>query len=231
MIKFRLFYDTDKETKWLNELSEKGYAMTGFFAGFYKFEACNPGEYIYQIDFGEKFFSVSENYREFMEETGVEIVQCWGPWVVLRQKASEGEFELYTDVDSRIEHYTKILRMFKIATILELIVFMMEGFSAISGNPFAPAFMFIIGAFIVTMLNAVIKNKQIIAQLKERKGELSENCRFKNGNISMFLPSGLLLSSGIFLLQDSMNSSVKHFFQIIAILLMLIGLYRSARTK
>ena len=39
MTKFRLYFDKDKETAWINEMVKKGYAMTGFFAGFYQFEA------------------------------------------------------------------------------------------------------------------------------------------------------------------------------------------------
>ena len=78
MIKFRLYYDKDKETVWLNDMVASGYSMTGFFAGFYTFEKCEPGEYIYQIDFSDKFSSVTNDYREFMEETGIEIIQTWG---------------------------------------------------------------------------------------------------------------------------------------------------------
>ena len=118
MIKFRLYWDKDKETVWLNDMAAKGYAMTGFFAGFYTFEKCEPGEYTYQIDFGDKFGSVTNDYREFMEETGVEIVQTWGFWVILRKKTADGPFVLYTDVDSQITHYTKIRNMFKVAAII-----------------------------------------------------------------------------------------------------------------
>ena len=50
MTKFRLYFDKDKETVWLNELAAKGYALISFFAGFYTFEKTEPGEYIYQID-------------------------------------------------------------------------------------------------------------------------------------------------------------------------------------
>ena len=130
MIKFKLMLDKDKETEWLNEMSQKGYALTKFFAGFYTFEKCEPGKYIYQIDFGEKFYSVSDNYKAFMDEMDVEIVQTWGFWVILRKEASKGSFELYTDVDSSIEHYNKILILFKVATIIEIICFMMEIFAA-----------------------------------------------------------------------------------------------------
>ena len=34
MIRFRLYFDKDAETKWLNEMAEQGWAMKSFFAGF-----------------------------------------------------------------------------------------------------------------------------------------------------------------------------------------------------
>ena len=56
MIKFKLCFDKDKETQWLNEMANLWWAMTSFFVGFYKFERCEKGKYSYQIDFGNKFF-------------------------------------------------------------------------------------------------------------------------------------------------------------------------------
>ena len=105
MIRFRLYYDKDKETEWLNEMAADGWALKSFFAGFYKFEPCEKGEYIYQIDLGDELYSVSDEYRELMGELGVEIVVLWGFWIILRKRAEDGPFELYTDVDSKIEHY------------------------------------------------------------------------------------------------------------------------------
>ena len=111
MVKFRLYLNKDDETKYLNEMAAKGYAMpgprhpmTGFFAGFYSFEKCRPGEFIYQVDITEGMFRVTNDYREFMQEMGVEIVCLWGMWVILRKKAADGPFVLYTDVESTTEH-------------------------------------------------------------------------------------------------------------------------------
>ena len=33
MIRFRLYYDKDKETEWLNEMAADGWALKSFFAG------------------------------------------------------------------------------------------------------------------------------------------------------------------------------------------------------
>lgn len=219
MIKFRLYWDKDKETAWLNEMSAKGYAMTGFFAGIFVFDKCEPGKYLYQVDFGEKLFRVSDDYRQFMEETGVEIVQTWGFWVVLRKLASEGKFELYTDVDSSIEHYKKILKMFKVVTILELLCFFIEVWGAIQGNTAATAFMFLLGALI--LLNAINKTKSIIAELMERKGETMLQNR--NRLYSPALACGLLLN-GVVYLQDIANPILRHGIQIVALVLMVAGL-------
>ena len=48
MVKFRLYFDKDKETKWLNKMAAAGWAMIGFFAGFYKFEQSEKAEYSYR---------------------------------------------------------------------------------------------------------------------------------------------------------------------------------------
>lgn len=66
MIRFKLYYDKDKETVWLNQMASEGWALKSFFAGFYKFEPCGKGEYIYQIDLGDTLYSVSDEYRELM---------------------------------------------------------------------------------------------------------------------------------------------------------------------
>lgn len=119
MIRFRMGYDKDKAAKWLNRMAEQGWAMTGYTLGFYRFEKCEPGEYIYQVDIAENLFGVSEGYQQFMEEMGVEIVSIWGPWVTLRRRTEEGPFEMYTDVESTIAHYTKVRKLFQGFGVLE----------------------------------------------------------------------------------------------------------------
>ncbi len=161
MIKFKLYWDKDPETKWLNEMADEGWAMTGFFAGFYKFEQTEKGKWRYQIDFGEKFGSVTEDYREFMNEAEIEIVQSWGYWIILRKLASKGKFQLYTDVESSIEHYTKILKMFKVVTIIELICFFIEVMAAANGAAIGWVFACIVAAFtlVVQMLRSKPKTR------------------------------------------------------------------------
>lgn len=224
MLKFRLYFDKDKETVWLNEMAAKGYAMTGFFAGFYQFEKCEPGKYTYQIDFGEKFFSVTENYREFMNEAGIEIVQSWGFWIFLRKLATEGEFKLYTDVDSSIEHYTKIRNLFKIVSILEIICFMVEVACAMSGAAVGYVGMLIVGICMLAVMRAAIKTNDIIIELKERRGEIMEG-KLGAKRLSPALMAGIFINVAAMALAET--SAFRMPIQIAAIILMLVGIYQS----
>ncbi len=225
MIKFHLYYDKDAETKWLNKLCADGWAMKKFFAGFYWFEKCEKGEYNYQVDFGDKPFSVNDNYRELMNDIGVEIVQTWGYWIILRKPASYGAFELYTDIDSSINHYTKIRNMFKTVTIIELIGLFIELYAAMQGSTTGCISTCIFLVIVFTFLNAINKTNSIIISLKEKKGEIVSNKRKKN--ISFSLLFGLILNSFALIINTSISSPVTHIIQIIAIIFMLIGIYKT----
>lgn len=225
MTKFRLYWDKDAETKWLNEMADEGFAMTGFFAGFYKFEKTEKGKWRYQVDFGEKFGTVTEDYREFMNEAGIEIVQNWGYWVILRKLASEGEFELYTDVESSIEHYSKILTMFKVVFVIELICLFIEIFGALSGSEIGWVFACIVGAFTFVILNAAVKTKNKILELKARQSGIDPEKDERQ--FSPALMAGLLLNSCA-LLMEHPGGLVKMILQILAIILMLVGIVQTA---
>ena len=230
MTKFRLYLDKDKETTWINEMAAKGYALKKFFAGFYTFEKCKPGEYIYQIDFGSKLYTVSDDYREFMAENNIEIVCLWGYWIILRKRANEGEFVLYTDVDSSIEHYTKILKMFKAVSIIELICFFIETLAAMNGAAIGVFGMFLIGAIAIAMMRATLSTKRTINELKERKGEPPAK-GLKSGNVSPLLLAGLFLNLAATSLSNRnyLPEYLVTGIQITAIILMFVGIYQSRK--
>ncbi|MCM1214500.1 MAG: DUF2812 domain-containing protein [Lachnospiraceae bacterium] len=229
MIKFRFYLDKDKETTWLNSMVREGWAASGFFAGFYRFDPCEKGAYQYQVDFTDRLFSVSNDYREFMQEMGVEIVANWGFWTFLRRPASEGAFELYTDVDSQIEHYTKIRRMFKVAAVLELLCFFMELLAAYNGFPLGYAFAFLVGALALALSNMCFRTSDIIEKLKERKTGIAPAKRHRY--LSPLLAWGMLLNSCALLMDGSLPNFVKLAVQILAIFLMLAGLFITVQRR
>ena len=160
MIRFRLYFDKDPETEWLNRMASDGWALKGFFAGFYSFEKCGKGEWIYQIDFGDHAYHVSDEYRELMTDLGIEIVALWGFWIILRKRAADGPFELYTDTESMIGHYRKILKMFMGVIALELICFLV-GFAVL------------IAVLTAACGRAAFKMQKVISRLEAEKNGMN----------------------------------------------------------
>lgn len=232
MIKFKLYLDKDKETAWLNEMAGNGYAMTGFFAGFYRFAECQPGEFLYQVDITGGLFHVGEEYRTFMTEMGVEIVCLWGPWVILRKRAEDGPFELYTDVESTIENYKKIRTMFKIVAILEICCLLLELYMAETADGTAVAGAFILGILVFAVLRQILHINGILSELNGRLGKEPGHLGIgENRKVSGVLLAGLLCNSAALLLRDTIGDFWRILIQILAIVLMLAGIWLTSWRK
>ncbi len=229
MLRFRFYFDKDKETDWLNSMAEQGYAMKHFFCGFYSFEPCEPGEWQYQVDIGQGFFHVDKNYADFMGETGVEIVQTWGPWVTLRRKSTEGEFKLYTDVESSIEQYKKIVILFKSMAVLEIFALLLEVFAGLHGNDLGWVFAFLIGAVVIVFVNMVVRTKNTIRELRERRGETPSDKR--STPWSNYLTMGMLLNAVVMCTRDHLPTVPWRCMAVCAIMLMVVGIYQTTKMR
>ena len=170
MVKFRLYYDKDKEQDWLMEMVNRGWAVRSFFLGFYIFESCEPGEYIYQIDLLSSWKNGHMDYKEFLIENNVEIVFQWFFWIVLRKKSSDGEFILYTDNESKIEQYNRIKHLFIVFSIIEFICMLLELNSAIQLRNTFFGIMTVLLVIILLIFSRVIGTCQCkINELKKNK--------------------------------------------------------------
>jgi hypothetical protein len=170
MKKFRLYYDKDKEQDWLQKMSLDGWAFKNFFLGLYTFVPCEPGEYIYQIDLLDDKNKSKEDFTAFMEDIGVEVVAQWYRWVYLRKKANDGPFEMYTDIESKINQYIRIKRFFLSLLIIESVCFVIEINGAIrTGSPMFWLFTALIGFISLVILRIVWKCSFKIEQLEREK--------------------------------------------------------------
>ena len=126
----KAFFDYQKEEKYLNEMSAKGLALTDYTWCRYVFQDAPKGGYIYRIELLENPVNhpESQNYIKFMEETGVEFVASYYRWVYFRRKAAEGEFDIYSDIDSRIKHYKRIRVLFLFLMVLNLAIGLLNFF-------------------------------------------------------------------------------------------------------
>lgn len=170
MLKFKLYYDKDAEEEWLKNMCLNGWAFKKFFLGFYIFKKCEPGEFNYQIDLLDNWSGEKKDYSAFMEDAGVKVIGQWWRWVYLQKKASDGPFEMYTDIESKIAQYNKIKNFFQISFVLEAFCFFIELVSAIKTGYFIFGIFTVLLALIsLAMLKIVWKCKWKIQQYKHEK--------------------------------------------------------------
>lgn len=123
-IVWKAYWDYEKEEKWLNEMSSKGMALTDYSWCRYVFEDTQKHEYNYRIELLENMPHHPESiaYIRFLEESGVECVASYMRWLYLRKKTSDGPFDLYTDIDSRIKHYKRIYTLWNTLMFAEFAI-------------------------------------------------------------------------------------------------------------
>ncbi|MBP1574433.1 MAG: DUF2812 domain-containing protein [Oscillospiraceae bacterium] len=134
--KFFWAWEYEKEEKWLNEMAAKGLALVDYSFCRYSFEPCEPGEYSFKIQLLEHNpnHPESEQYIRFMEETGAEQVASYLNWVYFRKKTSEGPFEIFSDIESKMNHLILVKKLLLPIGILNISVAFMNfvnlGFNA-----------------------------------------------------------------------------------------------------
>ena len=99
-----LVWDFEKEEQWLNTMANSGWLLDGVGFCTYHFVACEPGTYTVRLEMREK----DDSYLDFMQETGAEYVGRMTQWIYFRKKAEYGEFDIFSDLDSKIAHLNKI---------------------------------------------------------------------------------------------------------------------------
>lgn len=120
----KLFWDFEKEEQWLNEMSAKGLAFSSYSWCKYVFTDSPKNEYTYRIELLDNVPTHPESmaYLKFLEENGVECVSSYVRWIYLRKKSSEGAFDIYTDLESKIKHFKRINTLWNSVMWLEFIV-------------------------------------------------------------------------------------------------------------
>ena len=115
--KWFMVWDFEKEEEWLNEMALSGWVLDGVGFCSYHFSRCEPGEYTVRLEMHPQ----DEPYLQFMRDTGAEYVGRMLQWIYFRKKTTEGSFDLFSDIDSRIAHLNKIGRMLSLVGAANLI--------------------------------------------------------------------------------------------------------------
>lgn len=119
----RFYSNYEKEEIWLNNMAAQGWHCVDYVFGRYTFEKGKPGEYIYRLQLLEYHptHAKSTGYLEFLKEAGVEVIAFHVRWVYLRKKTEDGPFELFSDKESRISHYKRIIFMLLPIALMNLL--------------------------------------------------------------------------------------------------------------
>ena len=127
-ILIRWFVDFDKEEAWLNEQSAKGWGFWHTNGVIYRFKACQPGEFIYQIDFDEKKSAVGEDYVVFRNSCGDSFVHQWKSKIYWKRKSADGPFETEGNTVAKLQLTSKAfnfhLRSFIGLTVIVAIAYL-----------------------------------------------------------------------------------------------------------
>lgn len=111
-------WEFDKEEAWLNEMSMNGWALCRVGLCRYEFERSAPSEYIIRLEYRRH----DENYFQFMQELGAEYIGHYTNWRYFRKNSSEGSFDLFSDIDSKINHLNQIGRLIAIIGGCNLVI-------------------------------------------------------------------------------------------------------------
>lgn len=230
MKKFLFTFNKEKAARWLNDWSKNGWVLTGRTAGcIYSFERCEPGEYTYAIDFSDRAFGVSKAYREILEDVGVDVMDAWGPWLVLRKNAADGPIELYSDPESRAEHIEKTRMFFKVCAAVEFVAMclcILAGYELDEWWPFV--FVAVAGAAAFFMVRQVVRLSEELDVTLGRSGSAAVS----RGRISsLLLTAGFLCLMPRVLAPNSPGAPIASFLAGAGLGLMLVGLIAMVRTK
>ena len=155
-------WDFEKEERWLNEMAMQGWALCGVGFSNYTFERCEPGEYTVRLEMRPH----DEAYVDFMRETGAEFVGRLVAWVYFRKRAEDGPFDLFSDLDSRVAHLSRIARFLKIVGLANLII---GAINAFDGNAVG-----VVNLLCATLLMYALGRIEGKKEALERKRELHE---------------------------------------------------------
>lgn len=120
-------WDFEKEEKWLNQMASEGWALKSIGYCRYDFEKCEPAQYIVRLELHDPSDS---NYISFMEETGAQYLGHMLKWIYFRRESQLGAFDLYSDIDSRIQHLQRIINMLRLFLIANLTIGIVNSFNA-----------------------------------------------------------------------------------------------------
>lgn len=117
---YKLFmvWNFDKEEDWLNEMALQGWVLDRVGLCAYHFISSEPGEYSIRLEMR----GLDERYLDFMAETGAEYVGRMVQWIYFRKKTAAGTFDIFSDIDSKVAHLSRIGKLLFVVGMANLVI-------------------------------------------------------------------------------------------------------------
>ena len=123
--KFKWFWawQDEAEEAWLRDMSQQGWHLSSVgIPTVYDFESGEPEDVVYRLDYPSYSKIDKEDYQQLFKDAGWDYVGEMSGWYYFRKGAQPGEeLEIYTDAESKISKYQRLLVF---AAILTLPLFM-----------------------------------------------------------------------------------------------------------
>jgi hypothetical protein len=124
--KFKWFWawQDEKEEAWLRTMSQQGFHLVSVKPfGSYSFKLGDKTDYVYRLDY-QTNRKDTQNYLKLFQDAGWEHISEMSGWQYFRKQVEAGESpEIYTDVESKITKYKRLLGYLLIFLPIYTIVF------------------------------------------------------------------------------------------------------------
>ena len=122
--KFRWFWawQDEAEENWLEKMSQTGYHLSSVgLPGFFTFVVAEPRNYVYRLDYRTFRKKDKGEYLQLFQDAGWEHIGQMAAWQYFRKEAQPTErAEIFTDVESKIAKYKRVLAFLGIIYFLLL---------------------------------------------------------------------------------------------------------------
>jgi hypothetical protein len=127
MRKFRWFWpwQDDVEEAWLGAMSSEGWHLSKLgFGGIYQFLKGSPSNFMYRLDFRSNSRKEKDQYIQLFQDAGWEYIGEMFFWQYFRKPVKSGEeAEIFTDNESKILKYHRVMALYTILTFFLTLLF------------------------------------------------------------------------------------------------------------
>jgi hypothetical protein len=177
-IRFLPVWEEEKENRWLESMSGRGWHLKSRGYLSYFFERGESREYVYRYDFKLATDIDYDDYLGIFSESGWELVAVFANWHYFRHEKGTGGEEIYTDADSKRKRFKRLFALMAALAAMNIVILSNNIFLLSiteDGLKGAPVFMFILwGLMTVVIALLIYAAVRILISLGKLKKSISE---------------------------------------------------------